>query len=112
MKAFLTLTILITALITTYVASSWSLPKQITGAQLDPLPALMLVVALRAPITTIAILAIFASLTQSALSSNPLGISLLVQQFTTLSFSLEKELKQFGVLALALNYSLRKGKLG
>lgn len=77
MKAFLTLTVLITALITTYLASSWSLPKQITGAQLDPLPALMLVVALRAPITTIAILAIFASLTQSALSSNPLGISLL-----------------------------------
>jgi len=81
MKAFLTLTILITALITTYVASSWSLPKQITGAQLDPLPALMLAVALRAPITTIAILAVFASLTQSALSSDPLGISLLPLYF-------------------------------
>ncbi|SVC61496.1 uncharacterized protein METZ01_LOCUS314350, partial [marine metagenome] len=41
----------------------------------------MLVVALRAPITTIAILAVFASLTQSALSSNPLGISLLPLYF-------------------------------
>jgi len=77
MKAFLTLTILLVALITTYAASVWNLPKQTLGTQLDPLPALMLVVALRAPIATIALLAIFASLTQSALSSNPLGLSLL-----------------------------------
>jgi len=77
MKSFLTLTILLTALITTYAASAWSLPKLILGTQLDPLPALVLVVALRTPITAIAALAIFASLTQSALSSNPLGISLL-----------------------------------
>jgi len=77
MKAFLTLTILLVALITTYAASVFSLPSQVLGTQLDPLPPLMLVVALRAPITTIAILAIFASLAQSTLSSNPLGLSLL-----------------------------------
>jgi len=77
MKAFLTLTILLVALITTHVASAWRLPVQVLGTQLDPLPPLMLVVALRAPITTIAILAIFGSLAQSTLSSNPLGLSLL-----------------------------------
>ena len=77
MKAFLTITILLVALITTYAASAWSLPLQMLGTQLAPLPPLMLATALRTPITTIAILAIFASLTQSALSSDPLGLSLL-----------------------------------
>ena len=65
MKGFFTLTILLTALTSIYAASAWHLPRQLTGAQLDPLPALMLVVALRAP-----------SLLQSALSSGPVGASL------------------------------------
>ena len=77
MKGFFTLTILLTALALIYAASAWHLPRQLTGAQLDPLPALMLVVALRAPISAITALAIGGSLFQSALSSGPVGVSLL-----------------------------------
>ena len=76
MKGFFTLTILLTALISIYAASAWHLPRQLTGAQLDPLPALMLVVALRAPISAVTALAIGGSLLQSALSLGPVGASL------------------------------------
>ena len=76
MKGFFTLTILLTALTSIYAASAWHLPRQLTGAQLDPLPALMLVVALRAPISAVTALAIGGSLLQSALSSGPVGASL------------------------------------
>ena len=77
MKGFFTLTILLTALALIYAASAWHLPRQLTGAQLNPLPALMLVVALRAPISAITALAMGGSLFQSALSSGPVGASLL-----------------------------------
>ena len=50
---------------------------QLLGAQLNPLPALMLVVALRSPISTIGLLSVFGSFAQSALSSNPFGLSLI-----------------------------------
>ena len=76
MKGFFTLTILLTALTSIYAASAWHLPRQLTGVQLDPLPALMLVVALRAPISAVTALAIGGSLLQSALSSGPVGASL------------------------------------
>ena len=77
MKHFFTLTILLTALISVYLGAAVGLPRQFLGAQIDPLPALMLVVALRAPISAVAALAIFGSLIQSSLSSDPLGISML-----------------------------------
>ena len=77
MKSYSTLTILLIALISIYVASAWNLPRQLFGAQLDPLPALMLVVALRSPISTIGMLSVFGSFAQSALSSNPFGLSLI-----------------------------------
>ena len=77
MKSYSTLTILLIALVSIYVASAWNLPRQLFGAQLDPLPALMLVVALRSPISTIGMLSIFGSFAQSALSSNPFGLSLI-----------------------------------
>ena len=77
MKSYFTLTVLLIALISIYVASAWNLPRHLLGAQLNPLPALMLVVALRSPISTIGMLSIFGSFAQSALSSNPLGLSLI-----------------------------------
>jgi len=77
MRGFITLAILTTALIGTYTPTAWSLPQRLCGFQLDPLPVLVMVVALRCPISTVGILAIFGSLTQSALSSSPVGITIL-----------------------------------
>lgn len=77
MKGFLTISILLTAQISIYAASTWNLPRQLTGTQLDPLPALMLVVALRAPISAVTVLAIGGALLQSALSAGPLGATLI-----------------------------------
>jgi len=77
MRGFFTLAILATAQIGTYIATAWGLPQRLCGFQLDPLPVLIMVVALRCPISTIGILAIFGSFTQSALSSSPIGITIL-----------------------------------
>ena len=77
MKAFFTFTILLTALTVIFFESACQIPRNLTGAQIDPLPALMLVVAVRAPVMAITALAIMGSLWQSSLSSDPLGICML-----------------------------------
>ena len=77
MRSFFTLAILAVALISSHIATSWALPQKLFGLQLDPLPVLVMVTALRCPISTIGILAIFGSLIQNALSSNPIGTSIL-----------------------------------
>ena len=77
MKAFFTFTILLTALAAIFFESACQIPRNLTGAQIDPLPALMLVVAVRAPVMAISALAIMGSLWQSSLSSDPLGIGML-----------------------------------
>ena len=69
MKTFLTFTILLTALIVIFFETACQIPRNFTGAQIDPLPALMIVTALRAPILSITALAIMGSLWQSSLSS-------------------------------------------
>lgn len=77
MKAFFTFTILLTALVGIFLESACQISRNLTGAQIDPLPALMIVTALRAPVFAITALAIMGSLWQSSLSSDPLGISML-----------------------------------
>jgi len=77
MKYFFALTILLTALVAIFFESAFELPRQLTGAQIDPLPALMIATALRAPVFAITSLAIMGSLWQNSLSSDPLGISML-----------------------------------
>ena len=77
MKAFFAFTILLTALAVIFFGTACQIPRNITGAQIDPLPALMIVTALRAPVLAITALAIMGSLWQSSLSSDPLGIGML-----------------------------------
>jgi len=77
MKAFFTFTILLTALIAIFLQAACELPRNLFGAQIDPLPALMLATALRAPVSSITALAILGPLWQSSLSSDPLGINIL-----------------------------------
>ena len=68
MKHFFILTILLTALISVYLSAAVGLSLQFLGTQINPLPALMLVVALRAPFSAVVTLAIFGALIQSSLS--------------------------------------------
>jgi len=77
MKAFFAFTILLTALVAIFFEAACQIPRNITGTQIDPLPALMIVTALRAPILAITALSIMGSLWQSSLSSDPLGICML-----------------------------------
>ena len=77
MKHFFTLTILLTALGAIFFECACGIPRNLTGAQIDPLPALMIVVALRSPVLAITALAIMGSLWQSSISADPLGISML-----------------------------------
>ena len=77
MKHFFTLTILLTAIAAIFLESACEIPRQLTGAQIDPLPALMVAAALRAPVLALTALAIMGSLWQSSISSDPLGISML-----------------------------------
>lgn len=51
--------------------------RHLLGAQVDLLPALMVYAALRAPLTIVSVLAVFAGLCFDSLSANPLGISVL-----------------------------------
>ena len=77
MKGFFTFTVLLTTLIVIYLQAACELPRNLFGAQIDPLPALMLATALRAPLFSITALAILGPLWQSSLSSDPLGINIL-----------------------------------
>lgn len=77
MKHFFILTILLTALISVYLSAAVGLSLQFLGTQINPLPALMMVVALRAPFSAVVTLAIFGALIQSSLSSDPIGIGML-----------------------------------
>ncbi len=77
MKGFFTIAILIIALISCHLAASWSLPQKLIGFYINPLPVLIMVAAFRCPISTIGALAIFCSFTQDAISSAPVGTSIL-----------------------------------
>jgi len=77
MKTFFGFTIMLTALVAIFFETACQIPRILTGAQIDPLPALMVVTSLRAPMPVITALAIMGSLWQSSLSSDPLGISIL-----------------------------------
>ena len=77
MKGFFIFTILLTTLVVIFLQAACELPRNLFGAQIDPLPALMLATALRAPLFSISALAILGPLWQSSLSSDPLGINIL-----------------------------------
>tara|TARA_Y100000588_G_scaffold383461_1_gene472833 strand:+ start:112 stop:669 length:558 start_codon:yes stop_codon:yes gene_type:complete len=81
MKAFLTLSMLTAALITSHAAISWILPQNPIILALDPLPVLIMVAAFRCPISTIGIMAVFGSLVQNSLSSTPVGTNILPLYF-------------------------------
>jgi hypothetical protein len=77
MKTFYTLGLLVIALFALYLTATLEWPQRITGTRIDPLPALMVCAALRAPLRALTLLAVFGSLWQTSLSADPPGISMI-----------------------------------
>ena len=77
MNVFNTILILAAAFLAVFAESAFSLPRQLFGAQVDLLPALMIYAALNTNVVTVSLLAALGGLWLDALSANPLGVSIL-----------------------------------
>ena len=69
--------IMVAAFVAVFLESSWDPVRKLLGAQIDLLPPLMVFAALRCGLGTVCALAIWGGLCLDALSSNPLGITVL-----------------------------------
>ena len=77
MNWFHAISILLAALIGVFLEATVTLPRDLLGAQINPLPALVVYAALHSNLATLMLLVICGSLWQSSLSADPLGIALL-----------------------------------
>ena len=77
MNAFNTALILCFAFLAVFGEATFALPRQLFGAQIDLLPALMIFAALNAGLPTVAALAVLGGLWFDTFSANPLGITIL-----------------------------------
>jgi hypothetical protein len=69
--------ILLAALVVVFLEATITLPRDLLGAQINPLPALVVYAALQSNLTILTLLVVCSSLWQSSLSADPLGIALL-----------------------------------
>jgi rod shape-determining protein MreD len=74
---FNSILILAFAFLAVFAETIFSAPRNLLGAQIDLLPALMVFAALNSDIVTVALLAVFGGLWFDTLSANPLGVSIL-----------------------------------
>ena len=58
MKTFYALGLLVIALLTLYLTNALEWPQRITGTRIDPLPALIVCAAMRAPVLALTLLAV------------------------------------------------------
>jgi hypothetical protein len=77
MNVLQTILILAAAFLAVFGEAAFSLPRQLFGAQVDLLPALMIYAALNTNIVTVSLLATLGGLWFDSLSANPLGVSIL-----------------------------------
>ena len=77
MNVFNTILILAAAFLAVFAEAAFQLPRQLFGAQVDLLPALMIYAALNTNVVTVSLLAVFGGLWFDSLSANPLGVSIL-----------------------------------
>ncbi len=77
MNVFNTILILAAAFLAVFAEAAFQLPRQLFGAQVDLLPALMICAALNTNVVTVSLLAVFGGLWFDSLSANPLGVSIL-----------------------------------
>jgi hypothetical protein len=77
MNVLQTILILAAAFLAVFAEAAFQLPRHLLGAQVDLLPALMVLAALNTNAATVSLLAVFGGLWFDALSANPLGVSVL-----------------------------------
>ncbi len=77
MNVLQTILILAAAFLAVFAEAAFQLPRQLFGAQVDLLPALMIYAALNTNVATVSLLAALGGLWFDALSANPLGVSIL-----------------------------------
>jgi hypothetical protein len=77
MNAFRSIMILVAAFLAVFWASAFNLVRNVLGAQIDLLPALMVYASLWAGLTSVSLLAFAGGLWFDSLSANPLGVSVL-----------------------------------
>ena len=77
MNIFGTILILATAFLAVFTEAVLSAPRNLLGAQVDVLPALMVFAALNSDLVTVSLLAVAGGLWFDSLSANPLGISII-----------------------------------
>lgn len=77
MNEFHSIAILLAAFLAVFAQTSFNGPRELLGAQVDLLPALMVYASLRGGFVTLALLAVCGGLWFDALSANPLGVSVL-----------------------------------
>ncbi|HUB88063.1 MAG TPA: hypothetical protein VMB22_09250 [Verrucomicrobiae bacterium] len=77
MNFFNSILILAAAFLAVFCETASQLPRNLFGAQIDLLPALMICAALNTEIVTVALLAIFGGLCLDSQSADPLGLTIL-----------------------------------
>ena len=77
MKTFTSIMILVAAFLAVFWASAFNLVRNLLGAQVDLLPALVVYASLTTGLTTVSLLALAGGLWFDSLSANPLGVSVL-----------------------------------
>ena len=77
MKLFQTILILACAFLGVFAEGTLTVPRAWLGAQIDPLPALMVYAALNGRLPAVALLAACGGIWADTFSANPLGISIL-----------------------------------
>jgi hypothetical protein len=77
MNLFKSVLILAAAFLAVFAEAAFQLPRHLSGAQVDLLPALMIYAALNTNIVTVSLLAALGGLWFDSLSANPLGVSIL-----------------------------------
>ena len=92
MNPFRTILILSCAYLAVFGEATLSFPRDLLGAQVDLLPALMVYAALNADLVTVALLAVFGGIWFDTFSANPLGVSVLPLFIVGLPLYLRRDL--------------------
>ena len=93
MNVFNTILILATAFLAVFGEAVFSAPRNLLGAQIDLLPALMICAALNTNIIGVSLLAVFGGLCFDTLSANPLGVTILPLMAVGFPIFLRRDLK-------------------
>jgi cell shape-determining protein MreD len=92
MNVFQTILILVFAFLAIFAETVLSAPRNLLGAQIDLLPALMVFTALNSDLGTVSLLAILGGLGFDSLSANPLGVTILPLMLVGFPIHLRRDL--------------------